>query len=66
MIETNSRLEEGILITYGQDSEGQMKSTYLKLWEVSDVLDYSRISTFLTTQNVRSPCCWAPSATLNC
>ena len=44
MIEANTKSDEGVLLTYGQDSEGQMKSTYVKFWEVSDVVDFSKIS----------------------
>jgi hypothetical protein len=44
MIETNTNNDEGILVTYGQDSEGQMKSTYVKLWEVNDIVDFTKIS----------------------
>lgn len=43
MIETNTNNDEGILVTYGQDSEGQMKSTYVKLWEVNDIVDFTKI-----------------------
>jgi hypothetical protein len=31
-MESNTKLEGGILVTYGIDSEGQMKSTYIKFW----------------------------------
>ena len=44
IIEANTKSDEGVLLTYGQDSEGQMKSTYVKFWEVSDVVDFSKIS----------------------
>lgn len=37
-------MEGGILVTYGQDSDVQAKTTHIKLWEVTDVVDYSKLS----------------------
>lgn len=63
LMESSSKMDGGVLVTYGQDSEQQMKSTFIKLWEVADVVDYSKLSKKAATQNTRRPFWWEPWVT---
>lgn len=53
LMETSGRMEGAVLVTYGQDSEQQMKTTYIKLWEVTEVADYSKLSNNRLTQRLK-------------
>lgn len=48
---TNDTSEDGILLTYGEDIEGQMVTSYLKLWKLGYIREgYDSISNHVIIQ----------------
>lgn len=48
---TNETSEDGLLLTYGEDLENQVYTSYIKIWKLGGIREqYENMSTFLFMQ----------------